>query len=101
LALLVVPAQSITAEGGTILCGALRSGGHVALLRHAIAPGTGDPPEFAIGDLLPRETFLMRDATKHPGSVRAFETTALREPRFIQASGAAASKLRGCSASVT
>ena len=29
---------------------ALGSGGHVALLRHAIAPGTGDPPDFAIGD---------------------------------------------------
>jgi len=29
---------------------ALRSGGHVALLRHALAPGTSDPPEFTIGD---------------------------------------------------
>jgi phosphohistidine phosphatase SixA len=29
---------------------ALRSGGHVALLRHAIAPGTGDPAAFTIGD---------------------------------------------------
>lgn len=29
---------------------ALRSGGHVALLRHAIAPGTGDPAEFNLGD---------------------------------------------------
>lgn len=29
---------------------ALASKGHVALLRHAIAPGTGDPPDFAIGD---------------------------------------------------
>jgi len=29
---------------------ALRSGGHVALMRHALAPGTGDPPEFSIVD---------------------------------------------------
>jgi phosphohistidine phosphatase SixA len=29
---------------------ALASRGHVALLRHAIAPGTGDPPDFAVGD---------------------------------------------------
>ncbi len=28
----------------------LRSGGHAALLRHAIAPGTGDPPEFTVDD---------------------------------------------------
>jgi len=29
---------------------ALASKGHVALLRHAIAPGTGDPPDFTVGD---------------------------------------------------
>lgn len=29
---------------------ALRSGGHVALMRHAIAPGTGDPADFTLGD---------------------------------------------------
>jgi len=29
---------------------ALASKGHVALLRHAIAPGTGDPPVFTVGD---------------------------------------------------
>ena len=28
---------------------ALKSGGHVVLIRHAIAPGTGDPPEFQLG----------------------------------------------------
>jgi broad specificity phosphatase PhoE len=27
---------------------ALRSGGHLALLRHALAPGTGDPPGFTV-----------------------------------------------------
>jgi broad specificity phosphatase PhoE len=29
---------------------ALQEGGAVALLRHAHAPGTGDPPEFRLGD---------------------------------------------------
>jgi len=28
----------------------LRNGGHVALIRHALAPGTGDPPSFTLGD---------------------------------------------------
>jgi broad specificity phosphatase PhoE len=28
----------------------LRAGGHVVLLRHAIAPGTGDPADFELGD---------------------------------------------------
>jgi len=29
---------------------ALAAGGHVALMRHALAPGIGDPPGFALGD---------------------------------------------------
>ena len=32
-----------------MLWDALSSGSHVALLRHALAPGTGDPPEFQLG----------------------------------------------------
>ena len=33
-----------------VIWNVLRSGGHVALLRHAIAPGVGDPPGFTIGN---------------------------------------------------
>jgi len=32
------------------LWAALKDGGHIALLRHAMAPGTGDPENFVIGD---------------------------------------------------
>ena len=32
------------------LWNALRSGDHIAFLRHSIAPGNGDPPEFRLGD---------------------------------------------------
>jgi broad specificity phosphatase PhoE len=28
----------------------LGAGGHVLMVRHALAPGTGDPPEFRLGD---------------------------------------------------
>ena len=28
----------------------LQSGGHIALMRHAIAPGSDDPPNFRLGD---------------------------------------------------
>ena len=38
------------AESRAALWDALKSGNHIALLRHAIAPGTGDPAEFTIGD---------------------------------------------------
>lgn len=35
---------------------ALRAGGHVALMRHATAPGTGDPPGFRIDDCSTQRT---------------------------------------------
>jgi phosphohistidine phosphatase SixA len=40
---------AVASETGAIWQ-ALRSGGHVALLRHAVAPGTGDPPGFVLDD---------------------------------------------------
>ena len=50
LATVFTVAPSTAGEGEEALWEALRSDSHIALLRHAIAPGTGDPPEFAIGD---------------------------------------------------
>jgi len=50
LAVLLCLAPRLAAAENTALWSALRSGGHVALLRHALAPGTSDPPGFALGD---------------------------------------------------
>lgn len=58
LALLVVMIVSAAAElrsaelrdGEALLWQALASGEAVALMRHALAPGTGDPPQFDIRD---------------------------------------------------
>ena len=50
LALLFGTAPGVSAAEETALWRALASKGHVALLRHAIAPGTGDPSAFALGD---------------------------------------------------
>ncbi len=38
------------AEGEAAAWEALRQGGHVAIMRHAIAPGIGDPPGFNLED---------------------------------------------------
>lgn len=38
------------AEAEVDLWPLLKGGGHVVLLRHALAPGTGDPAEFTLGD---------------------------------------------------
>ena len=48
--LLLCPAPGPSAADSTALWDALRSNGHVALLRHAIAPGTGDPSTFVLDD---------------------------------------------------
>jgi len=43
-------ATAVVRADETALWAALRSGGHVALLRHALAPGTGDPADFKLSD---------------------------------------------------
>lgn len=45
----LMAAPGVAATEGA-LWQALRGGGHAALLRHAIAPGTGDPANFLIDD---------------------------------------------------
>lgn len=42
-------ASGFSADSESDLWKALAAGGYVALLRHALAPGTGDPPEFQLG----------------------------------------------------
>ena len=44
----VFPRLAFGAEGGDALA-VLRSGGHLAIMRHAIAPGNFDPPGFILG----------------------------------------------------
>jgi phosphohistidine phosphatase SixA len=45
-----LPGFASDSDAENTLWEALRSGGHIALIRHALAPGTGDPPEFSIVD---------------------------------------------------
>ena len=48
---LLLPIAAACAETGeAALWAALRDGGHVALMRHAIAPGVGDPAGFRLDD---------------------------------------------------
>jgi phosphohistidine phosphatase SixA len=46
----------LTAAGAsadqTAVIDRLKSGGHILMIRHALAPGSGDPPDFKIGDCL-------------------------------------------------
>lgn len=49
LSLLILPGPAAAQEAAP-LWAALAKGGHVALMRHALAPGIGDPEEFQLGD---------------------------------------------------
>jgi phosphohistidine phosphatase SixA len=46
----LMSASPAYASGDQDLWQSLRSGGHVVLIRHAIAPGTGDPDTFDVND---------------------------------------------------
>jgi phosphohistidine phosphatase SixA len=48
--LAVSPGLAVADTDTDTLWRSLRSGGHVALLRHALAPGTGDPAHFSLED---------------------------------------------------
>ena len=53
LFLTISPSHNASGESqneDTALWSALRAGQHFALLRHAIAPGTGDPSNFTLGE---------------------------------------------------
>lgn len=73
-ALLPAPAQAQAAED---LWRALKDGGHVVLMRHALAPGTGDPSYFSLDDCSTQRTL---DAT---GRDQARETGAAFRARGV------------------
>ena len=47
--LLAMPAAAAAADQAEII-DRLKAGGHILMIRHALAPGNGDPPNFKIGD---------------------------------------------------
>ena len=44
-----MPAAASAAEQSEVI-DRLKAGGHILMIRHALAPGNGDPPNFKIGD---------------------------------------------------
>lgn len=50
IALFLTAGASLADDSAARAWKALRGDGHVALIRHASAPGTGDPPGYRIGD---------------------------------------------------
>jgi phosphohistidine phosphatase SixA len=46
----LIAINSMAASDSDSLVARLKSGGHVLMVRHANAPGTGDPPHFTVDD---------------------------------------------------
>ena len=76
LALLALPAPA-RADGEAALWQALRSGGHVLVMRHALAPGTGDPAGFRIDDCATQRNL------SEEGRLQARQTGALLRQREV------------------
>ena len=45
----ILPAAALAADQSKVI-DRLKAGGHILMIRHALAPGNGDPPYFKIGD---------------------------------------------------
>ena len=76
---------------------ALRAGGHVALMRHADAPGGfGDPPGFRVDDCATQRNLSARGGPMRKRSARASNRKALRSRKYSARHGAAASTRRHC-----
>jgi phosphohistidine phosphatase SixA len=44
-----IPTSAVAADQPDVI-DRLNAGGHILMIRHALAPGSGDPPNFKIGD---------------------------------------------------
>ena len=70
LALLsAIPTSAVAVDQSEII-DRLNAGGHILMIRHALAPGNGDPPNFKIGDCATQRNFddTGRDQARSIGS---------------------------------
>lgn len=59
----------------------LAAGGHVAVLRHALAPGSGDPANFALGDCTTQRNLSDRGRAQARGIGAAFRRHGIESAR--------------------
>ena len=68
----------------------MKAGGHILMIRHALAPGTGDPANFRIGDCSTQRN--LDDRGRRQAKAIGCAQMVLLQPGFTQASGAVALK---------
>ncbi len=76
-----VPAFSQDRE--TVIWNAVRAGGHVVLLRHAIAPGVGDPPGFTLGNCSTQRNLSVEGRAQAAKIGELFRANGIRKARVF------------------
>lgn len=76
-----VPAFSQDRE--TVIWNAVRAGGHVVLLRHAIAPGVGDPPGFTLGNCSTQRNLSVEGRAQAAKIGELFRVNGIRKARVF------------------
>ena len=70
----------------------MKSGGHVLMLRHAYAPGTGDPENFRIGDCSTQRNLDAQGRSQAIGIEKPYKKREYDLQGFSPANGAAVLK---------
>jgi phosphohistidine phosphatase SixA len=76
-------ANADTATGNEALWDALRSSNHFALIRHALAPGTGDPSDFTIGERKTQRNLSEQGREQARRIGELFRTQGIKEARIF------------------
>lgn len=61
----------------------LRDGGHVAIMRHAVAPGTGDPAEFQLDDCTTQRNLSAEGRSQAEATGARFRANGIGSPRVF------------------
>lgn len=80
LVLIMAPHVATGDEAGSFWQAA-RSPGHIVLMRHALAPGTGDPPNFDIDDCATQRNLSEAGRTQARAIGRAFRHNGIEDAR--------------------
>jgi phosphohistidine phosphatase SixA len=80
---MAVAAAPVQAGDQAALWQALKAGGHAVIFRHALAPGTGDPPGFRLGDCATQRNLSDEGRAQAKRIGEAFRANAIRVDRVL------------------
>ena len=76
-------APALSQENEAVIWNGIRTEGHVVLLRHAIAPGVGDPPGFAVGNCDTQRNLSKKGRTQATRIGERFRANGIQKARVF------------------